>query len=78
MSANIGAVNSNPAQIGYRADNVTGYQNRYPASLAIQGTEIGTITNWNHSVPVTEFSSEERNVNILPPYLAVYMWERSS
>lgn len=76
LSANIGACNSNVGTIGYIAEGRTAYQATHGAGLVPNTGSTNSFNNWNHSVPVTEYWENSRDVNIMNPYLAVYMWKR--
>lgn len=79
LRANIGAANANPSTIGYNAAVMTEYQRVNPCSYTITGaTWTGDPLPFSHSTPVTEESSTDIITTIMPPYLAVYMWQRIS
>lgn len=77
LSASIGACNSDAGTLGYITEGSNSYQNNHNANYVIGGSNRG-FSRWNHSTPVTETTSNNRNTNIMPPYLVVYMWKRTA
>lgn len=78
LSAAIGACNGDVASIAYITDLATAYQQNSTTSsnrYRVAGSSK-SFSSWNHSTPVTEHDVNNRNVTIMPPYLAVYMWQR--
>lgn len=78
LSASIGAVNSNTGAIGYVAEGANAYQGTHNANLAPVGTGTVNFSVWNHSVPVTEYNSTDRNTSIMQPYIVVNRWHRTA
>lgn len=79
LSANIGACNSDATTLGYITEGTTYYQNEIQqANYIVKGSSNPAFKEWNHSTPVTERNSIARDVEILPPYLTVFMWKRTA
>ena len=77
LRAAIGAVNNSPNMIGYQAANPRP-NDQGPATTnayTVQGTHIGGTTTFNHYTPVYGVTKEESS---MPPYLVVYMWQRTA
>lgn len=76
LSAAIGATNSSTNALGYIAGGYTAYQASHGPTYTVYGSNSANGGTWNHATPVIEHSSTSRDVNIMPPYLVVYMWTR--
>ena len=83
LSAAIGASGGAASSLAYEAEGPSGWMSNHASSfngyrfqnLSYTGSLQG---NWNHSTVVTEKTGTSRDVNIMPPYLAVYVWERTA
>ena len=78
LTAAIGAYNNDGGTIGYCADSASYYQNTHKPAYILNPATQATFSNTNHGTVVTEHSSGSRETTILPPYLAVYVWERTA
>lgn len=80
LSAAIGAGNDDIKSLVYVRVGATDYQKANLTSIYRLGVSSSstTLKNWNHSTPVTETTGTERGVNIIPPYQAVYVWQRTA
>jgi hypothetical protein len=80
LRAAIGAVNGNPGTLGYIAANASALESSEKPTYVVTGNcYTGENSYWNHSTPVTDLNGDgTRNTEILPPYMAVYMWKRIS
>lgn len=81
LSAAIGAANQLATGICYHTDTVSDWQNANTSSvynLGATSRSNSVGSGWNHSTPVTEKTGTSRDVNIMPPYLAVYVWKRTA
>lgn len=78
LSAAIGAADNDIKSLAYIRKNATEYQKSQTSyyKLGVSSSSASSLDSWNHSVPVTETTGTERNTNIIPPYLAVFMWQR--
>lgn len=81
LSAAIGAANGIATGICYYSDTVSDWQTAntspvYNLGATSRSNSVGS--GWNHSTPVTEKTGTSRDVNIMPPYLAVYVWKRTA
>jgi len=76
LSAAIGACNDDSYTLGYIADDKRPYQTVHNASYVVRGSSQPSFSSWNHSTPVVDIESTNREVNIMPPYIAVYIWRR--
>lgn len=71
LCAAIGACNNDPASLGYIADAMTSYQSSHGASYVVNGAGFGSMNHWNHSTPVTERYSSNRETSFLQPYAVI-------
>ena len=80
LSAAIGAGNDDIKSLAYVRVGATDYQKANLTSIYRLGVSSSStsLKNWNHSTPVTETTGTERGVNIIPPYQAVYVWQRTA
>ncbi len=80
LSACIGACNGNAKNVGYIPEEAAAYHTTSKLTYMVTCSSItsANITSINHSTPVTEKTSTGRDVTIIPPYLAVYMWQRTA
>lgn len=80
LSAAIGAGNDDIKSLVYVRVGATDYQKANLTSIYRLGVSSSStsLKKWNHSTPVTETTGTERKVNIIPPYQAVYVWQRTA
>lgn len=71
LCAAIGACNDGPASLGYIAEAATSYQSSHGATYVIRGASWEHMNNWNHSTPVTERYSSNRETSFLQPYAVI-------
>ena len=81
LAAAIGAADDTTKTIAYdTSERATAYMNANTGSVykLTASSVASSIKHFNHSTPVTESTGTNRDVNIIPPYLAVYMWRRTA
>ena len=71
LCAAIGACNDGPSTLGYIADAMTTYQSSHGASYVVRGSSFESMRHWNHSTPVTERYSSNRETSFLQPYAVI-------
>lgn len=71
LCAAIGACNDGPSTLGYIAEAQTTYQSSHGASYVVRGASFESMRHWNHSTPVTERYSSNRETSFLPPYAVI-------
>lgn len=71
LSAAIGAYNNNIDTIGYVGDGVSAYQSNIGPTYVVTGGSTGVINMGNHSTVVTEHDVNDRNVNIMQPFIVM-------
>ena len=71
LCAAIGACNDGPATLGYIAEAMTTYQSSHGATYAVRGASFESMRHWNHSTPVTERYSSNRETSFLQPYAVI-------
>lgn len=75
LRALVGAINGLTDSIGYKsADAISGQTYTY----AIRGTGQSSISTVNHATPVMDATQKTVTTSIMPPYKAVYIWERTA
>jgi hypothetical protein len=77
LSASIGACNNGTGSLGYVTEGMNAYQGIANPGYIVAGSNW-TFDHWNHSTPVTEFNSTNRDTYILQPYITCYMWKRTA
>lgn len=81
LMAWMGATGGAASSLAYQAGNA----NTHMQNQSFNGYRFTGLTysgdrggNWNHNTWVTDQNGSTRETNIMPPYLAVYVWKRTA